>query len=324
MNETSKKDAAELTDLANRIHNWAAGNGIPLAKVIRDYPGLGSDRTWRDLREGRLEGYDVEAQLANYRAALNVLEEVQGANGAEPVYDDLTPVVQLRRAALAAMRCNGTNRVVIVQAPSGGGKTTALRMLCGKYGTRIVPVEAADAWSDRPASLLGAVLRALGVGQLPSGTVERLEKCQELLNVSRRMVAVDEAHHLGPHCLNCIKTLVNTTPGEWLLIAIPTLWAKLETSAYQEARQLSTNRLSERVRMELGEKDIERYLSRAFEGADAAALRHGAKLIRPAAQSSGNLAFVRDVVACLRDIAGEGAVTVQNIADAIQSAAKRR
>jgi len=135
---------------------------------------------------------------------------------------------------------------------------------------------------------------------------------------------VDEAHHLGCHSLNTIKTLINTTPGEFLLIAIPTLWSKLETSAYQEARQLSTNRLSERVRLELTEKDIERYLARSFEGIDATVLRHGAKLIRPPAQSAGNLAFVRDVAACLRDIAGAEPVTVQHISDAVQAAAKRR
>ena len=43
---------------------------------------------------------------------------------------------------------------------------------------------------------------------------------------------IDEAHHLGPHCLNTVKTLVNTTPGEFILVAIPTLWNKLQAHAY--------------------------------------------------------------------------------------------
>jgi phage major head subunit gpT-like protein len=47
--------------------------------------------------------------------------------------------------------------------------------------------------------------------------------------------------------MNVVKTLVNQSPGEFCLIGIPSVWAKMYKSAYAEARQLSTNRLSERV-----------------------------------------------------------------------------
>jgi DNA transposition AAA+ family ATPase len=324
--QTERQD---LQALASKIHAYANKNGIALSKMIRDFPALGSEKTWRDLREGRPDGYDIESQLANYRAAWATIEEIGGSATGEPIYDTLKPVIQMRSAFLDATKCSGTNRVVIVQGPSGSGKSTALRMLTGRYGARMVTVEASDAWGDRPAALLGAVLRALGVGELPVGTVARLEKCQELLGISRRCVAVDEAHHLGPHCLNVVKTLVNTTPGEWILVAIPTLWSKLETKSYQEARQISTNRLSERIRLELAEADIERYMARAFEvdgspRADAAALKAAAKIIRPAAQVAGNFAFVRDACRCLREIAGGQDLTAQHAADAVTSAGKRR
>lgn len=324
MNENiTSKEKNELAELARRIYDWANKSGLPLARVIRDYPGLGSDRTWRDLRENNLDGYDIDSQLNNYRAAWNVIEEVSGSSGQETLFDNLNPVLMLRQAALQAMKTNGTNRVVILQAPSGCGKTTALRMLCGKYGQRIVRVEASDAWSDKPSALLGAILRALGLTELPGSPTERLEKCQDLLNISRRCVAIDEAHHLGQHSLNTIKTLVNTTPGEFILVAIPTLWAKLETKSFQEARQLSTNRLSERVRIELTEKDIERYLAHCFEGTDSAVLKYGAKLIRPAAVCSGNLAFVRDVAVLLR-ASGASPLTAKDFSDAIASVASKR
>ena len=81
---------------------------------------------------------------------------------AKPIYDDLQSVVQLRRAFLETTKSVGMNRVLIVQGASGVGKSTALRVLTGKYGQRIISVEASDAWGDRPAALLGALLRALG------------------------------------------------------------------------------------------------------------------------------------------------------------------
>jgi len=322
-----KDDRGELQALACAIHEHAARNNVGLAKMVRDYPALGSERTWRDLREGKTDGYDVQAQLVNYRAALATIEEIGGADGGEPVYDDLQPVVQLRRAFLETTKCAGTNRVLIVQGASGVGKSTALRVLTGKYGQRIITVEASDAWGDRPAALLGALLRSLGQSAdgLPTGAVARLERCQELLGVTRRCVAVDEAHHLGPHCLNTVKTLVNTTPGEWVLIAIPTLWAKLETKSYQEARQLSTNRLSERIRLELRERDIERYLARALEADGAAELSAAARVLRPLAAGNGNLSFVRDVARILQRTGGTGAgLTAKAAAEAAASAAGRR
>lgn len=320
-------DKHELQALAVAIYEHATRNGTGLARMVRDYPALGSERTWRDLRDGKAEGYDITSQLINYRAALATIEEIGGGADGEPIYDDLQSVVQLRRAFLETTKSVGMNRVLIVQGASGVGKSTALRVLTGKYGQRIISVEASDAWGDRPAALLGALLRALGQSAdgLPSGAVARLERCQDQLNVTRRCVAIDEAHHLGPHCLNTVKTLCNTTPGEWVLIAIPTLWAKLETKSYQEARQLSTNRLSERIRLELRDRDIERYLARALDAEGSPELTAAAKVLRPQAAGNGNLSFVRDVTRILQRTGATGAgLTAQAAAEAAVSAAGRR
>ncbi len=216
----------------------------------------------------------------------------------------------------------GSNRVVIVQGASGTGKTTALRIIAGRYGERVAVCEAADVWNDKPSAMLGAMLRALGHdGNLPLGAMARMEEAQKRLSISRRCMVVDEAHHMGPKCLNTIKTLVNTTPGEFVLVAIPTLWAKLESAAYQEARQLSTNRLSERVRISLTERDIAAYLGMAVPAlaADEKLARAAAKIIRPPAEAAGNMAFVRDVARLM-----PAAPTIEDVAEAIKGAAARR
>lgn len=314
--------AAALADLARRISDWAAARNVPTSRLCRDYPGLGSERTFRDLRAGRTEGYDVPSQLANYRAVWAVVEELAGTAGAEErVWDDLGPVVALRRAFASVAQAAGSNRVVVVQGDSGVGKTTALRILAGRYGQgRIVAVEASDVWNDNPSCLLGEILRALGRTELPPGRADRLDEVRRALCLSRRCVAVDEAHHLGPHCLNTVKTLVNTTPGEFLLVAIPTLWNKLQARAYQEARQLTTNRLSERVRLQLTDADAARYLGKFLEGAPAAALRQAGRIVGPLARAGGNMAFVRDVARLL----GDSEPTPENVARAAQTVAERR
>ena len=293
---------SELVETAAKIAAWGESHGMSRAQLVRNFTDLGSEKSFRDISAGNLEGYNAENQLTKYRAVYATMEELANQGGEERIYDDLGTVVKIRRAFLGVVKATGTNRVLIVQGESGVGKTTAVGLLRGKYGTgRISYVEASDVWADSPNAFLGAILRALGVTELPAGRVQRLEEVQSRLGISRRCLVIDEAHHLGPHCLNTVKTLVNTTPGEFILVAIPTLWNKLQAHAYQEAKQIATNRLSERVKLTLDEADVRLYLAKRFtrDGARdsgcGADLKIAAKIIRPAALLSGNYAFVRDV-----------------------------
>ena len=305
----------QLMDLAAKIAAWGEQHGMSRAQLVRNFGDLGSEKSFRDIAAGNLEGYNAENQLTKYRAVYATMEELANQGGEEKIYDDLGTVVKIRRAFLGVVKATGTNRVLIVQGESGVGKTTAVGLLRGKYGTgRISYVEASDVWADSPNAFLGAILRALGVTELPAGRVQRLEEVQSRLSISRRCLVVDEAHHLGPHCLNTVKTLVNTTPGEFILVAIPTLWNKLQAHAYQEAKQIATNRLSERVKLTLDEADIRTYLAKRFKDAQPAELKVAAKIIRPNALLSGNYAFVRDVA---RELTGLDADAVSRAVTAV-------
>lgn len=325
MNET--KDAVDLAACARQIYAWQQANNKSDAQMIREFPGLGSAKTYVRLRVGDTADYDIEAQLAAYRSVQAVIEAMAGEGGQEPLFDDLSPVVHLRRAALEAMRQEGNGRVVIFQGPPGIGKSVAVRLLVGRYGKQMAVVEVADVWRDSPSAFLGGLLRALGADPdgLPAGRVERLEDTIRMLGQTRRCILVEESHHCGPHTLNTIKTLVNQTPAAFVLICIPTLWSRLETQAYQEARQLSTNRLSERVKLDLTEKDVSRYLRHVWPTADEVVLNAATKNIRPAALSSGNLAFVRDVCRAAQTMLGGADPTDPKLfADAVAAAARKR
>ena len=306
---------SELVETAAKIAAWGESHGMSRAQLVRNFTDLGSEKSFRDISAGNLEGYNAENQLTKYRAVYATMEELANQGGEERIYDDLGTVVKIRRAFLGVVKATGTNRVLIVQGESGVGKTTAVGLLRGKYGTgRISYVEASDVWADSPNAFLGAILRALGVTELPAGRVQRLEEVQARLAISRRCLVIDEAHHLGPHCLNTVKTLVNTTPGEFILVAIPTLWNKLQAHAYQEAKQIATNRLSERVKLTLDEADIRTYLAKRFKDAQPAELKVAAKIVRPSALLAGNYAFVRDVA---RELTGLDAEAVSRAVTAV-------
>ena len=322
---TTAHEHKELTDLAARIHAWQQSRGKNYAQMCREFPGLGSDKTYGCIREGRLDGFDLESQLVNYRSVWAIIEALDGDDGKiEQIFDDLDTVNNLRRAVLETMKHNGIDRVVIVQAISGGGKTTAAKVLCGKYGPRCLTIEIMALWKDSPSEMLRAILAKFGQNEPSHLPSDRMRDVQKFLNISRRCLIMDEAHHLGPNCLNTIKALVNTTPGEFVLLAIPTLWNKLEGRSYQEARQIATNRLSERVKFPFAEKDVTRFIRNYFSGIPDETAKAGAKLICPVAISVGAFRFVRSVCDEVKKIAGDAYPDAQLFSSVVTSLAAKR
>jgi len=331
MSEQAKdmKGAKELVEMAQKIYAWQQAQGKSISQMVREFPSLGSDKTYGRLRDGQTDEYDIEAQLMNYRAALALIEAMSdsGDYNKIQIYDDLTAVTEVIRSALECMKSSktGTNaRVVLIEGPSGIGKTKALEVLAGRYGMQVVMFETSDVWDDSPGALLAEILRKISPEAVPISKVDRLDKCVQLLNKKTYCLAIDEAHHLGPRSLNTLKTLVNKTPGQFLLAAIPTLWTRLERSSYMEARQLTTNRLAERVQLHLSERDTVKYLRHVFPDAQENDMLAGAKLICAEADTHGYMAFVRDVANIVRKMDGSASPTAKMFVKGIDIAIKRR
>lgn len=314
-----------LVDNARLVYAWQSQKGLKDAQMLRKFAGLGSAKTYRDLRDGKVDGYDVERWSSEYAMVLGEIEISEQEVSEEEVMTDLSMVVQLRRAALGAMATNGSNRVVIVLAPSGGGKSFGVKALRKMYGSRVIPLEALDAWNDKPGKMMADMLEACGIGYAPNSPTACFKSVVAELKRSRRMFAIDEAHHMGPHCLNTIKALVNNTPGEFMLLAMETLWNKLETTAYQEAVQISKNRLFERVVFELDVNDIARYVHHRFAGIKKSELGKMAGLVKQAADGNGHYSFVRGVCNRAAEMMGEEPVlSLETVVEAVKAEGGKR
>jgi len=240
---------------------------------------------------------DLERQLANYRSVWALIESLGDEETRnEELYDDLSPVRHLQRAFLETMRSTGNNRLVVMEGDTGTGKSSARRLLIEKYGQRLLWIEATGVWKDNSSALLSTVLHALGVKDIPLNSTDRLARLIARLTESRICLIIDEGHHLGPNCLNTLKTLINQTPGEFMLLVMPTLWKRLERDAYEEVRQLVGNRLAERIKLDgLRETDVSKFINRRVASVDPATLKQAIRMILDRAARYGNMAFVRDV-----------------------------
>ncbi len=311
---------AELKQLCQEARDYQERHKLSTAQLIRKFQGLGSDKTLGLLASGdpeKLADLDVERWLVDYRAVANLMRAMEDrAEQEDPVYDDFHPVTQLRLAVMEAMRETGNNRFVLVLGPSGSGKSTAAMMLQAKWGTRrIVVVQADESWKKNLPPMLDALLRALGNSHPPRGAAHKVEEVVKKLTVGRVCLVIDEAHHMGPPNLNMIKTLINRTPGEFVLLAMDSLWRRLEWTDYEECRQLTQNRLCERVQLSTPqESDVALMVERRTKCKPTAEL---VKVLRAKASMNGHMAFVKLVCRKALRLAGKEPVGHDHLATAI-------
>ena len=319
-------DRNELSALAQKIRAWQESRKLSDNELLRRYPGLGSTKTFTRILKTDLAELDLERWLSDFRTVWTVIESLTGRErDEEELYEDISTVVQLKRALGDIFECRSLRRVILVEGDSGLGKSSALTFMQRKWGQRLLIVEATEVWGDNPNSLMGAILDALGVRDQAMSREGRLRQVVTRLKQARTALAIDEAHHLGPHCLNTCKTLVNLTPGEVVLLALPTLWRRLERAAYEEVKQLLGNRLAERIKLgALRESDVRKLLSRRLGHDDTKSAAAVLKEAHSHAEGKprGNLSFCAAV--CERVVDQDTAVTHEVILAAIAAELARR
>lgn len=295
-------DARELVELGKRIRDYQTAKALSDNAMVKKFAGLGSTKTYSRVINDDLDELDLEKQLANYRAVWAVIESVgTDDETSEDLCPDLTAVRQLQKAVLEVFKQNGLARFILVEGDSGTGKSSARRILIEKYGQRILSIEAVDVWNDNPNAFLGELLRALGIKEIPLLATDRLRKVLDRLNETRVCIFIDECHHLGPRCLNTVKTLINQSPCEFVGLAMKTLMKRIEREAYDECRQLTGNRLAERIVLEVRESDLAKIITKRIPNVNGD-LKQVIRMLTDRAPRYGNLAFVRDVCARVTEL----------------------
>jgi DNA transposition AAA+ family ATPase len=316
-----------LRNLAGRIRDWQQTRNLSDAELCRRFAGLGSTKTFKRILDpaDALDQLDTERQLLNYEQVWNLIEIERASQAAdEPTYDDLPHVTKVRLAVEDALKETGNNRLVIVEGASGTGKSTAGRKLAERYGLKIVLAEADETWKDSLNNMLGGLLRALGIKSPPAGVEARKLALLEKLRETPVCIVIDEAHHLGSSTLNMVKTILNQTSAQIVFLAIPTLLRRLESAAFEEARQLTKNRLCERVRLDgCDVASVEKFITRRLR-LERETARPCAKTLADRAAQFGNWNFVNLVCRHALLLAGKDAVDNDDFAKAMQSAAASR
>lgn len=319
VNASDETIAARLVAAAREIREWQEAQMPRLSDnaLIEKFKALGSTKTFNRLRQGdTAQLRDIEHNwLPAYEGVLRLIEAERDAV-AEPVYDDLPFIQPILSDAMRLVRANGIKRLMMIEGDTGHGKTFALRAIKQKLGARAFFVEADEAWA-RPSAAVGQLLIATqwcdSSDFMISLFAPRLLKLIEHIR-GRRVILLDEMHHMSGATLNVIKTLINRTNSVFIGAGMKTLLDKLRASAAQEARQLTHNRLFARHALTgPGIEDARIFLRRKLKLEENAATdkaicriieapgQEGGKPV-PVAAHYGGMAFLRNVVDRCNDL----------------------
>lgn len=292
-------EANELLELGQKIRDWQLIKKLSDNELCKKFGELGSTKTFKKILDNQLEEVDLERQLNNYRTAWALME----GNDLDELDDgeieiDIWAVVKLHGVFQETRKEKGLARAIFLIGPSGSGKTCAQDFLRAKHGPRIISIRAVVAWNDSPMAMMAAILDRLGVKNPPTNQAERFVKTVEKLNETRRAVFIEDSHHLGPRCLALVISLIDETPGEFLISAVDSLWMKLQSRAYQEIEQLRINRIAEKITLgrEVKQKDVEKLIVRRLTWDNEKTPSKILPELIAKANSYGRLAFVREVI----------------------------
>lgn len=326
--------AARLAGIANQIRAWQEAQRPKISNeaMVRRFPGLGSTKTYRRLCDGDFDGLVVVNHLARLNGVWNQIELARAAAPEEEIYEDITPAMNTGLAIAGAIPQTGQTRLVVIEGPTGSGKTQSLRLAAKRYAGNVAWCEATEGWGSLNAALgdMLVATRAHHGDDMPAGNAARLGALVAALRARKLTLLIDEGHHMTAATLNVLKTLINQTPVVIIIAGIDTLWRKLTNRSWEEAKQLLLNRLYERVRLgPPAESDAARFVERRLHGHLAADWKKALPTVCQCAAIGGYWAFLRrlcDVL--LADVsdplgANDLAIAARGLAGRLETQGKR-
>lgn len=198
-----------------------------------------SETVWFRVRGGKYPAEDhtrVLNKLTDDLSRYLDREEMESSVKTQKILP-LSHITAARDALNLAFR-EERNRVVIVLADTGGGKTMITRSIARDFSTRTIVVEATEAWRNSYLAAIHGIARAAGISEPRQNKRQAEIELLELLNKQPRIIVIDEGNYFGSAALNLVKAIVNQTRSIVVILALPVLWKFITRASSQEARQL--------------------------------------------------------------------------------------
>jgi DNA transposition AAA+ family ATPase len=286
-----------------------------------------SETVWYRIKEGKYQAEDHSRVLRKLTGDLSGILDNQQITGSikKKRIIPLSYVTDARDALNMAFS-EERNRLVIVLADTGGGKTTIAKSIERDFSSRTAKIEAAETWRKSYLAGVQDISRACGIDEPKENTRRAQFDLIARLQEKPRILVIDEANCLGPACLNLIKTIINETTCIVVILAMPKLWKIITTNANQEARQLRNRAAAILEITKVKTADVRMALEDSLpnwstlNGSASAAVN----AVTEAANTFGLWNTVFSVVTFISQEAGTGALTLDIVQQAATDVQKLR
>ena len=317
----------QLRALAREVQNYQLERGWSDKRLTEKLADIGSSKTYKRILDDAdpLDQMDVEGQIVKYSAAVAYITELRSKDrAAEPIYEDFSNVIDARAAVGKAMLEESIARLVIIPGPTSTGKDVIKDVLCRMWPKKVIAVEADEFWRDSLSAPTSVLYGAVGIinrgeGKMPTYPMERSIGIKDELRKSKKILIINEAHHMGIRAINLCKTLINQTPTVIVWLCEPTLMGRLLSSSFTETTQLTGNRLFETVHLRTPPSNeiLDLMERRGVKFADKETRNTAGSKLAAEAPAFGNWRFVVQVSRKLIEHSKRTPVNLKVLTDAI-------
>ncbi len=254
--------AAAVQRAAKEADAWMRGRGWTRTQFCEQFSNLCGDRkTFGQFADNEPATWDrrPELWLDRYLSLPGALREYD-LREEETGLLTLPHVVTFTDALKDLRATTGLRRALLIDGVGGSGKTSLLKMLANTLGdARMVKVRGRQSWASFGMALRHW-LEALGVPvpdtKRPPSCAALQEKVAEALRKAGDVVVtVDELHRACPQLINALTDWITDAAEaknrvHFVLAAEPSLWDSLTGHYKAEAKQLTWNRVSDRISLE--------------------------------------------------------------------------
>ena len=233
----------EIKAIVGRLSAIQKARGISNGQLLRDYPDIGSAKTWTHrllplLAGEALEG-NVERALVRLKRVAAVLdggspdEEYYGwdqeANGGKG--DGMGFAGEMMARLKKLEQQTNDRRILVCLAPNGCGKSAFARWAVAQDRANRCYVRMRPTWRNRSVHICTGIARALGLTTQSTNPAEVEQAVIEGLSAQPKTLFVDQAHEGGVQLMHELRAFVDETPSRFVYLAYDTAFKRVQTAS---------------------------------------------------------------------------------------------
>jgi hypothetical protein len=219
----------EIRGIVARVREVQDARGLSDKQLLREFPQLGSTKTWRQrLVEEQFDDINVARLVGKLRQIATILD---GGLPDEEFHSEMPFAFEMLTRLRKLENQTNDRRILVCLAPNGCGKSMFARWAVSQDRSHRCYLRMRPTWREKKLHICAGFVRALG-GTVSTSNVAEVEgKAIEALQGEPRTVFIDQAHEGGVALMHELRAFVDETPSRFVYLAYPTAYHRVQTAS---------------------------------------------------------------------------------------------